>query len=230
MKETGHEDLAVKVYGYLMMDEKDEDAVYTRMNKPSDLIVDWERRPEHNKAPIRVIVKEYLQGSSDYTRDMVPAMMKTLKQINSLGIQVWDIKYDNFMQGVPIDFSQAMTVPHFMLDLDSPAWPNLLIERRFYHDYAEFEYWFIDQWNERHPHSQRIWTRFLQSPKYKLRSWTRRQKETAEKRARGDWSREYPIHPHLPVAAFYDWKRAKRDLRAPVTHSSRVSKPRHARQ
>lgn len=208
LKEAGREDLAVKVYGYLMINERDEDAVYTKMSRQFDFLVDWNRLPVHKNAPIRVIVKEYIQDPTPYTRAMFPAMMSNLKQVNSLGIMVWDIKEDNYMSGILIDFSQARTMPHFMLDLEDPIWSNYFKEETFFHDYGAFDNRIIKDWNERVPYSQKIWSRFLKSSKYHTRSRTRRVREAADKWARKDFSRTFSIVPHLPVAAFYDWERS----------------------
>lgn len=207
LKETGREDLAVKVHGYLMVDEKDENAVYTNL-KTSDMLVDWERRPCDKGKPIRAIVKEYIQGSSDYTGEMVPAMMKNLEELNSLGIQMWDVKHDNYMEGIPIDFSQARTVPHFMLDLNSSIWSNFFITREFYWDYRRFDRNIIGQWNKTHRYSQQIWLRFLHG--YRLRSKEKRPERKAEKEAKGDWSRDISAHRRFPVAALYNWAGARK--------------------
>lgn len=216
LKETGREDLAVKVHGYLLVDEEeDENAVYANL-KTSDMLVDWERRPCDKGKPIRAIVKEYIQGSSDYTGEMVPAMMKNLEELNSLGIQMWDVKHDNYMKGIPIYFSQARTVPQFMLDLDSSIWSNLFITREFYWDYRCFDRNIIGQWNKTHRYSQQIWLRF--SHGYWLRSDKKRAERRAEKEAKGDWTRDISAYRCFPVAAQYNWTGARKsDLRNGVT-------------
>jgi hypothetical protein len=38
---------------------------------------------------------------------MIPKMMQNLREINSLGIQVWDIKPDMYLGGVILNLSQA---------------------------------------------------------------------------------------------------------------------------
>src|SRR2546423_7899677 len=117
LTEVGREDLAVRCYGYIMVDSKHEEDVLRQFR-----IASWDRGESDKGKPVRAIVKELIQSNQSFVPKMIPRMMRGLRTMNNLGIQVWDVKDDMYLGGSLIDLSQARTVPHIQLDLQSGIW------------------------------------------------------------------------------------------------------------
>jgi len=194
LRETGREDLAVQCYGYIVTDPKHEEDVLSQFG-----IADWDRSEEDQGQPIRAIVKEIIESDFYFVPKMIPKMMKQLKEINSLGIQVWDVKADMYLGGVLLDLSQARTVPHYQLDLELGLWSKDSILKEGSEDYESFDAHVIEDWNE--DHDEQIWVRFWPNRRYRrqLRCYTQRM---------------FTRSVNLPLAALYDWKRTTKKRKA----------------
>jgi len=73
----------VKCYGYFMLESSAEDDISRDFG-----ISEWDRGREHLGKPIRAMVKEYIDCDLRYTPNMIPSMMQSLLDINSLGIEI----------------------------------------------------------------------------------------------------------------------------------------------
>ncbi len=121
LKEADREDLAAKCYGYLLLSPKDE-----RMLVEEWLLLDWKRESltDHRKTdkPIQALVKEYVESDYYFSPSDTPRMKKVIRQLNLLGIQVNDVKADNWRGGALIDLSSSHTAPHFSMDPQCPSY------------------------------------------------------------------------------------------------------------
>lgn len=170
-----------------MVDKKYEEDIQRQFN-----IAGWNRGKADKCGPIRAIVKELVRSDQpSFSPRMIPRMMRDLKSINSLGIQVWDVKEDMYLGGRLLDLSQARTVPHIELDLQSGIWDRDDILLRGTVDYDRFDAYVIDSWNREH--SKQIWQRFAPNRRYRTRLRNTQRRSLDPKT--------------IPVAALYDWKR-----------------------
>jgi hypothetical protein len=215
LKETGREELAVQCYGYIITNSKHEEDVCHQFR-----ISNWDRSEQDEGKPIRAIVKELVRSDQMYVPKMIPRMMRELRDLNGLGIQVWDVKDDMYLGGVLIDLSQARTVPHFQLDLEAGIWKRDSILEEGKYDYECFDAYIIDEWNDHH--DEYIWDRF--EPNSAFRSRLRSSAKSP------------PKQTNLPFAALYDWKResrkrkAKTEIATPPTKARRIVRPKKKRK
>ncbi|KAI0805748.1 kinetochore Sim4 complex subunit FTA2-domain-containing protein [Xylaria sp. FL0064] len=133
---------------------------------------DGDYDPRKPKAPIRTLVKEYIESYSLFTPDMIQKMLRNLKLLHKHGIVHRDIRADNYIEGQLVDFSTALTAPHFLLDMELGY--NDLEE--IYSFEVEDGYDFdsmIDRWSA--VTGIPVWERFLPNFRYRHRL---RSKET----------------------------------------------------
>jgi hypothetical protein len=89
---------------------------------------------------------------------MIPKMIQNLKTLCGQEICVFDIKEDNYRNGILIDPSQAWTFPHLMLDPCSGLRSEKAIHKAIESPAAYFD-GMIDDWNEKGNSTEQIWTR-----------------------------------------------------------------------
>ena len=127
LQEAGHEELALRCFGYVLLDKEHEYAMMTRF---SDLEPDFNGGIDYPGAddmrsrflgkdgrppPIRGIVKEF--GLEDEESLRTPLMRKILRDViklQKLGIIRIDVATRQVIGGKISDFSTALTVPHFL--------------------------------------------------------------------------------------------------------------------
>ncbi|KAH9905155.1 kinetochore Sim4 complex subunit FTA2-domain-containing protein [Xylariomycetidae sp. FL2044] len=218
LQETGHERLSVKCYGYIILTPKQENDLAEKgglrtsktVKVGDELVISAIDNPlerwteELNDYPLRAIVKELVDldthGGYRLNKSMVSKMIRDLDTIHRLGIRVGDIKSDNYLRGVMIDFSRASTVPHPEY---SPEFIQYLDKQEFgwgrtaYDDEMGFD-WMLDTWN-RHcdigfVKGQRIWIRMLPNRDYREKL-----------RDNSKPNRMPRVRPEL-----FDWKAAER--------------------
>ncbi|KAI0476172.1 hypothetical protein GGR56DRAFT_457807 [Xylariaceae sp. FL0804] len=109
--------------------------------------------------PVRCIVKDLLSPSEDYTMEMVPRMIRNMVELQKHSIFHRDVKRNNYIEGVVIDFDSSWTSPHMVFEMEdegifdgcdedeygSPALDLARIDR------------FVDEWNE--IHGPTVWHR-----------------------------------------------------------------------
>jgi hypothetical protein len=141
LKERKREDLAIRVFGYLYLSEKQEQ--YLNMHYEEDDI--WDRTPDDKNKRVRAIVKELVdsQTSFRFQPAAIPKMFADLTTLHELGILVRDIHEDNYLNNLLLDLSMAWTMPHpFLEDMTLDFY---LQERTS--DALDFFY-MIDYWNQ----------------------------------------------------------------------------------
>ncbi|KAG8418655.1 hypothetical protein J3459_012175 [Metarhizium acridum] len=171
LQEAGYEELAVKCFGYLLLDEEHERAM---RDKFTGMELEFDGNAERlgykearsrfpgksgRPPPIRGIVKEFGFGVEELkTRDM-KRLFRTMTQLHQLGIINLDVADRQLIGGKICDFSTAITVPH---PITTPELnPHLYIESEALNmlQLGTFvicmnDYWTFDDmvrtWNEEH--------------------------------------------------------------------------------
>lgn len=119
LKEAGLDGkIAVRCYGYITLPPKTESELEDRFD-----VASWDRndydKPIGKRTPFRAIVKEMIRSDPPLTHGIVKKMLKDLKQIRKLKIYPLDIYRRNYKGGLLVDFSNAITEPHFLLEINS---------------------------------------------------------------------------------------------------------------
>ncbi len=168
---------------------------------------------EKQKAPVRCLVKEYIESEVSFSREMIPKMLRNLKFLHKYGIVHRDIRETNYREGLLVDFSTALTVPHYLLDVKLGY--NQLEE---IYDYeVEDGYAFdnmIDEWSA--DNGIQIWQRFLPNFRYRkcLRSEHKGKEQDLKSRPPTNAMLAARMEVHRKIrdrikwhAADYDWKK-----------------------
>ncbi|KAK6194279.1 hypothetical protein LQW54_011595 [Pestalotiopsis sp. IQ-011] len=148
LKETKNENLAVKCYGYLILDEsysesmrkagiQDVNLIHPdlRLELPKDEALPNDLSP----FPVRALVKELGNCNDTFGPKHVPRMMRDLRKLHRLGIVHFDLKRDAYIDGRLVDFSCARTVPHFLLDKDNLLLSIVQVRNQTLKDYFDFD-------------------------------------------------------------------------------------------
>lgn len=140
LQESGHEELAVLCFGYVLLDEEHERAMMTRFdfNKwsfngnydtagtppPGEEDEDSENRlrflgKNGRPPPLRCIVKAFGQGIGEFEEDsfrqgMARRVLRDIIKLQKLGIMQIDVGIRQMIDGKIGDFSTAITMPHFI--------------------------------------------------------------------------------------------------------------------
>ncbi|TGJ79360.1 hypothetical protein E0Z10_g9401 [Xylaria hypoxylon] len=151
LHEVNKTDFAAKCYGYLLLEPKDNESV-----EKSDLqgvawakSENWKHDGPIDKVPIRTIVKEYIESERAFAPEMIPRMLQSLKALHKYGIIHRDIRAANYKEGLLVDFSSALTVPHYLADVELSYVPIDRIYGYEVHDANDFDH-MIDEWNNDH--------------------------------------------------------------------------------
>ncbi|SPJ81632.1 uncharacterized protein FTOL_09037 [Fusarium torulosum] len=142
LRELGREDLAIKVYGYVRLDMKDDKVrqpfvdYYNNILKPAigaaasgeenaeELEKYYIRTMTHNwngNEPAFGIVKEWIPGPEKVLSEkalsqrrvkQLPQLLRNLHDLHKSGIIVQDLKTEQYIDGHLADFSHAWTIPH----------------------------------------------------------------------------------------------------------------------
>lgn len=168
LQEAGHEELAIKCFGYVLLDEAHEQTIMTQF---SDLRIEFTGNCEYSGdeylrsrflskdgrvPPIRGIVKELGLKDADETLQapLARKILRDIKKLQQLGIMRVDIATRQVMDGKIIDFSMAVTTPHFLTnpELNPHLTPEMVsaVELEAFksclHDYVDFHI-MISDWN-----------------------------------------------------------------------------------
>ncbi|KAM0548515.1 hypothetical protein ACHAPJ_009838 [Fusarium lateritium] len=169
LQEAGHEELATKCFGYVLLDDEHEQ---TMMNQFKHLDLDFKGDEDdpgyfdmrsrflgrHGRLPpIRGIVKEFEQADQDLQNRGAKKIIKDIIRIQQLGIVNMDVAHRQIINGKLSDFSTAVTIPHFITNPEmnprlTPEWISSMEMETFilsYKDYRDFDM-MIDEWNGEH--------------------------------------------------------------------------------
>lgn len=172
LQEAGYEELAVRCYGYLLLDEEHERAFRTQF---SDMRIEFDGNMERSGGdeqrtlflgrdgrapPIRGIVKEFGLGLG-YEENLRPALarkvLRDVVKLQQLGIIHIDVGCRQIIDDKLVDFSTAMTTPHFLItpELNPRLTPEMISALEYetfkvsLSDYLEFDDMMSD-WNREH--------------------------------------------------------------------------------
>ncbi|KAI4197275.1 MAG: hypothetical protein LQ350_006002 [Teloschistes chrysophthalmus] len=116
---------AVRCYGYMMLPDKYEQELKRRFGAG-----DWQRPSNEYEVPfsqrqnLRAIVKDMVFEQTDWTTG-VKKKLGDLRRIHKRKVYVRDIKEENYVGGLLVDFSIALTEPRFMFDIKDPKWTHI---------------------------------------------------------------------------------------------------------
>lgn len=180
LQETGHEDLALKCHGYVLLDSKHEEALRGKEDREGSVV---SYRPfyvhgDEEPPRVRCIIKE-LGSPLSLTQGMAYRLLDDVKSLHQLGITGLDLKLEQIINGKIADFSMALTFPHFVmspqLDLNLPIeWRQIsevITWRHFYWDYIGIHE-IVNEWNDLHadhPETKIAFSLDSQAPRYGLR-------------------------------------------------------------
>ncbi|KIW12249.1 hypothetical protein PV08_09525 [Exophiala spinifera] len=129
LQESGYEELAIRVFGYVLINEEEEEEMMHLVEVEDDPDIQRETwgndaqrkrfpgKRTGRKPPFRAIVKAF--GKVDLENPLKPSVLKklfrNLLQLHQLGIVDLDIVPGNLVNGRLGDFSTAMTTPNFIM-------------------------------------------------------------------------------------------------------------------
>lgn len=94
--------------------------------KQSFDIESWDRpdkeyvKTPSRRQPFRAIVKDLITDQSPITAKMSKKILKDLRRIRKVGIYPMDVQARNYKGGLLVDFSVAMTEPHYLFLIKEP--------------------------------------------------------------------------------------------------------------
>ena len=114
--------IAVRCYGYLTLPAAIEDELEGKFD-----VATWDRPEEDfdksisERQPLRAIVKELIRDDRPFIAKDVNKMLRDLKRLRRLGVYPIDVRARNYRAGLLVDFSAAMTEPHYLFKIQ-PKW------------------------------------------------------------------------------------------------------------
>lgn len=114
--------VAVRCHGYLTLPAERESELTQRFsitawNRPED---EYLKSPS-KRQPLRAIVKDLVTKDVAFTKRTATKMLRDLIQIRKLGVYPLDIQARNYKGSLLVDFSVAMTEPHYLFVI-KPRW------------------------------------------------------------------------------------------------------------
>lgn len=134
--------VAVRCHGYLMLSAEYENELDDRFD-----YLDWDRpseeyeKPVSSRSPRRAIVKDLVLEENIWKPYIARRMLRDLRKMRELGIYAMDIKPENYTGNKLVDFSVAMTLPHFIFDVK----PAFQIQGYMNEDLGAFDAMMQDQ-------------------------------------------------------------------------------------
>ena len=206
LQEAGHEELAIKCFGYVLLDEEHERVVMSQFSSLGirNPLWDLENTGESDEdlrslfpgkdgrpAPIRGIVKEFGPAMEDMRTRDVKRIHKDAISLHQLGIIKLDVADRQLIDGKLSDFSTAFTTPHFVTtpELNPYLTPESVCVMKYetfqisIGDYLEFDA-MVRLWNEEHRkgksqisfHSFSDANYYVHHARYRLRNTPSRQR------------------------------------------------------
>ncbi|KAL9577430.1 MAG: hypothetical protein Q9212_006368 [Teloschistes hypoglaucus] len=128
--------IAVACHGYMMLPAEYEDELKRRFGAG-----DWYRGDDEPDTPVaerqalKAIVKDLVLEETIWTPKVIRTRLSHLKKMRAHGIYAMDIKADNYVGGLFVDFGIAYTTPHACFDTDTKSW--IEVEKSI--DLADFD-------------------------------------------------------------------------------------------
>lgn len=118
--------VAVACHGYMMLPAEYEDELERRFGAG-----DWYLgNDEHDtqvseKQALKAIVKDLVLEKTIWTPKVFRTRLSHLKKMRAQGIYTMDIKADNYVGGLFVDFGIAYTTPHACFDTEAAYWTEM---------------------------------------------------------------------------------------------------------
>ena len=114
--------IAVRCYGYLVIPARREQQLKRKFD------IDTWNRPDYDFAkpilqrqPLRAIVKDLILETVPFTIKQVNKILRDLKRLRRLGVYPMDVQARNYVGGLLVDMSIAITEPHYLFQI-RPKW------------------------------------------------------------------------------------------------------------
>ncbi len=164
---SGHEEVAARCFGYLLLDEEHERVMMDRFSHLSldfngngtepGLVDQRSRFPgrDGRPPPLRGIVKAFGRVDEPLRTTGVKRLLRDVIQMQQLGIVRIDVAHAQLVDGKIADFSTAITTPHFITTPEID--PCLTPERKAAMEYMTFQlsvgdFWYfnamVNEWNK----------------------------------------------------------------------------------
>ena len=114
--------VAVYCHGYLTIPAEREEELRQKYN-----VNDWDRpaneyaKAPHRRQPFRAIVKDLINEDGPFTEKVVKRILRDLKRMHKADVYAMDVKRRNYKNGLLLDFSVAITEPHYLFVI-KPEW------------------------------------------------------------------------------------------------------------
>ncbi|KAK6384939.1 hypothetical protein LTS17_002502 [Exophiala oligosperma] len=128
LQESGHEDLAIRCFGYVLINEEEEKEMVDRFEVsfdseevcgfPAHMGKQRARYPGKRSGrgpPLRAIVKAFGKVDAPFNASVAKKMFRDIVQLHQLGIASLDVANRQLVDGKPSDLSQALTTPNFIM-------------------------------------------------------------------------------------------------------------------
>jgi hypothetical protein len=114
--QPGKRQLAVRCHGYLLLQERDTQALLKRgVDLDADVVDEELLRVNKENGQVRAIVKDFVPGDSGVNQKSIRGILRDIRALNKLGIYVGDVRADNFRGGKLVDFGLSSTEPHCIM-------------------------------------------------------------------------------------------------------------------
>lgn len=152
LQESGHEELSVRCFGYVLLDDEHERAMMAQCNlgfytfngggdhagfaDDPDLRMRFPGKNGKPPPPLRCIVKAFGQGiggsdgdESSFRQGMARRVLRDIIKLQKLGIIQVDVAIRQLIDGKLSDFSTAITMPHFITNPElNPNLTSAMVE------------------------------------------------------------------------------------------------------
>ncbi|KAI4199866.1 MAG: hypothetical protein LQ350_004314 [Teloschistes chrysophthalmus] len=128
--------VAVACHGYMMLPAEYADELERKFGAG-----DWYYENDMDEGPVaerqalKAIVKDLVLEETVWTPKVFRTRLSHLKKMRAQGIYAMDIKADNYVGGLFVDFGIAYTIPHVCFDIETASW--IQVEKSI--DLADFD-------------------------------------------------------------------------------------------
>ena len=115
--------VAVRCHGHMTIPAAREEELAERFE-----VYEWDRPeddlqlPEAKRKPFRAIVKDLVEDDRPLNEENLIRMRRDLLKMHRLGIYPQDVRERNYGGGLLLDFSIAITKPHWVFEMKRPWW------------------------------------------------------------------------------------------------------------
>lgn len=113
--------IAVRCHGYVTIPAEKEERLRRNFK-----IWDWDRpgseydKPPSKRQPFRAIVKDLVVEDVPLTAKVADKILRDMKKMRRCGIYSGDVRPRNYMGGLLVDMSVAITEPYYLFKIRSP--------------------------------------------------------------------------------------------------------------